>query len=84
MGRLNDPGREARSRMAREEESRRRAGQGKAPGEGAPSPRRPTRYKLYDRIADRVSLNAINAVIIATAVLLVVALVYGIVSGSRG
>ncbi len=87
MGRLSDPGREARSRMAQAEaESRRRcsAQDGAAGGEGKPLPRRPQRYKLYDKIADRVSLNAINAVIIVAALLLVAVLIYGIATGSRG
>ncbi len=84
---LSDPGREARSRMAQAEaESKRRysAEEAAADGEGKPLPRRPRRYRLYDKIADRVSLNAINVVIIVAALLLVIALVYGIATGSRG
>ena len=46
------------------------------------SPKRPRRYKLYDRIADRVSVKAMNVVITVTALLLVAALIYGIATGN--
>lgn len=44
-------------------------------------PKQPRRYKLYDRIKDRVSLRTVDTVIIITAVLIVGLLVYGILTG---
>ena len=44
-------------------------------------PKRPVRYKLYDRIKDRVSLRTVDTVIIITAVLIIGLLVYGILTG---
>ena len=41
-------------------------------------PKRPARYKLYDRIKDHVSLRTVDTVIIITALLIVGLLVYGI------
>jgi len=90
MGRQSDTdalGREARARMAQaEKDSRRRFAPDaeRTDGQDGSSPVRPRRYRLYDRIAGKVSLTAINVVIIATAALLVAALVYGIVTGSPG
>ena len=52
------------------------------PANGAPKPAGPRRYKLYDRIAGRVSLNAINLIITVTALLLIAVLIYGIATGS--
>ena len=46
------------------------------------SGRRPQRYRLYDRIAGRVSLTAINIVIAATVILLIAAIVVGVVTGT--
>ena len=46
-------------------------------------PRRPGRYKLYDKIKDHVSLRTVDMIIIITSVLLVAALVIGIVTGKR-
>lgn len=46
-------------------------------------PKQPRRYKLYDKIKDRVSLRTVDTVIIVTAVLIVVLLIYGIVTGQR-
>jgi hypothetical protein len=40
------------------------------------------RYKIYDRIKDHVSLRAVDAIIIISAVLIVVLLIYGIMTGS--
>lgn len=60
--------------------SRRTFGEGDA--NGAPKPAGPRRYKLYDRIAGRVSLNAINLIITVTALLLIAVLIYGIATGS--
>lgn len=79
----SDPGREARAQMARAEEKSRRGAQA-ADDERAGRPSRPRRYRLYDRIASKVSLTAINIVIAATALLLVIALVYGIATGTPG
>ena len=44
-------------------------------------PKRPGRYKIYDRIKDHVSLRTVDTVIIVTAVLIVGLLVYGIITG---
>ena len=44
----------------------------------------PQRYKLYDKIKDRVSVTAMNVIIGATALLLIIALIYGIVTGNPG
>ena len=46
-------------------------------------PKRPGRYKLYDKIKDRVSLRTVDLVIIITSVLLIAALVIGILTGKR-
>ena len=71
----NDPDREARARMeAAERESERRF---------AADSGRPRRYRLYDRIAGKVSVNTMNVIIGATVLLLVVALVVGIATGTR-
>ena len=45
-------------------------------------PKRPRRYKLYDRIASRVSVTAMNVIILITVALLIAFLVVGIVTGS--
>ena len=45
-------------------------------------PRRPRRYKLYDRIKDKVSVTTMNVIIGATVLLLVLALVIGIATGN--
>ena len=45
-------------------------------------PKRPGRYKIYDRIKDRVSLRTVDAVIIVTACLIGGFLVYGIITGT--
>ena len=42
----------------------------------------PRRYKLYDKIKDHVSLRTIDLVIAITALLIVAALVYGIVTAN--
>ena len=71
----NDPDREARARMeAAERESERRFSADSG---------RPRRYRLYDRIAGKVSVNTMNVIIGATVLLLVVALVVGIATGTR-
>ena len=46
-------------------------------------PKTPRRYKLYDKIKDKVSLRTVDTVIIVTAVLIVVLLVVGITTGKR-
>ena len=43
---------------------------------------RPRRYKLYDRIAGRVSVGTMNIIIAATVILLIAALVVGVVTGT--
>ena len=75
---MNDPGREARARMEAEELASRR----RQESAGSDSPRRPRRYKLYDRIKDRVSVTTMNVIITVTALLLIIALVYGIATGN--
>ena len=50
----------------------------------SPDARRPQRYRLYDRFAGRVSVGAMNIVIIVVAALLVIALAYGIATGTPG
>ena len=42
----------------------------------------PRRYKLYDKIKDHVSLKAIDAVIVVSALLIVGFLVYGILTAT--
>lgn len=42
----------------------------------------PRRYRLYDKIKDNVSLRTIDGVIIGTSVLIVIALIYGILTGT--
>ncbi len=72
----NDPGRDVRARMERAgQESQRRSSEGR-------DSVRPRRYKLYDRIRDRVSVTTINVIIGATALLLVIALIIGIATGT--
>ena len=77
MGLLNgmsDSDREARARMeAAEKQSERQF---------SADPGRPRRYKLYDRIAGRVSVSAMNVIIAATVVLLIAAIIVGIVTGN--
>ena len=46
-------------------------------------PKGPVRYKLYDRIKDRVSVRTVDIVIITTAALIVVLLVIGIITGGQ-
>ena len=41
----------------------------------------PWRYRLYDKLKDHVSLRTVDTVIIVTAALIVVLLVYGIATG---
>ena len=77
MGHLNglsDPDREARARMeAAERQSKRQF---------SAAPQRPRRYKLYDRIAGRVSVNTMNLIIAVTAALLLAAIIVGVATGS--
>ena len=44
-------------------------------------PQMPRRYKLYDKIKDRVSLRTVDLVIVTVAVLIIVLLVVGIMTG---
>ena len=80
MGVMNDPQGDARARMEQAEKaaSARQA----VDAEGNALPRRPRRYKLYDRIKDKVSVTTMNVIIGATVLLLVLALVIGIATGN--
>ena len=70
----NDPDKQARAQMeAAERQSERQF---------SADPTRPRRYKLYDRIANRVSVNTMNVIIGATVLLLVLALVIGVATGT--
>ena len=74
LNRLNDPDRQARAQMeAAERQSERQF---------SADPARPRRYKLYDRIANRVSVTTMNVIIGATVILLIAALVVGILTGN--
>ncbi len=46
-------------------------------------PGTPRRYRLYDKIKDKVSLRTVDTVIAVTAVLIVALLVFGIITGKR-
>lgn len=82
MGLLNDPERASRARLEQAaEQARRQQGTG-VDGGGSPAPRQPRRYKLYDRIKGRVSVTAMNVIICATVLLLIIALVIGIATGT--
>lgn len=71
---FDDPDRQARARMeAAEKQSERQF---------SADPTRPQRYKLYDKIASRVSVTTMNVIIGATVILLIAALVIGIVTGN--
>ena len=74
MGDLNRQDREARERMAAAERQSER--------QFSADPARPRRYKLYDKIAARVSVTTMNIIIGATVVLLVLAVVIGIATGN--
>ena len=74
MADLNRQDREARERMAAAERQSER--------QFSADPARPRRYKLYDRIAGRVSVTTMNVIIGATVVLLVLAVVIGIATGN--
>ena len=80
FGSLNDPGREARARMEQEAQSAENAQRG--PQLDEHGRRIPQRYKLYDKIKDKVSVNTMNVIIGATALLLVIALIYGIATAT--
>ena len=45
-------------------------------------PKQPGRYKLYDKIKGHVSLKTVDTVIIVTAVLIVLLLVYGVMTAN--
>lgn len=47
----------------------------------AGEPKQPGRYKVYDKIRDRVSLRTVDIVIAVTALLIVGLLIYGIATG---
>ena len=82
LGDRNDPAREARARMELEAKSAEKAQTAVPVDENGR--RLPQRYKLYDKIKDKVSVTALNVIIAAAALLLVIALVYGIATGSPG
>ena len=42
----------------------------------------PSRYRLYDKIREHVSLRTVDGVIITVSVLIVVLLIYGIATGT--
>ena len=42
----------------------------------------PRRYRLYDKIKENVSLRTIDIIIIATSLLIVGLLIYGIITGN--
>ncbi len=46
-------------------------------------PQMPRRYKLYDKLKDKVSLRTVDLIIIITVALIVALLVIGIVTGNR-
>ena len=80
---MKDPARDARSRMEREASAvSRRWKADEAEPQGSSSPRRPGRYRLYDRIKGRVSVSTMNVIIGATVLLLILALVVGIATGT--
>ena len=43
---------------------------------------RPRRYRLYDRIADKVTVGQMNVVIVAVVILLIAAIAVGIATGT--
>ena len=53
-----------------------------APEQAAEETRRPARYKLYDRIGMKVSLQTMNWIVYGIVGLLVLSLVVGIVIGN--
>ena len=53
-----------------------------APKPDAGEARRPARYKLYDRIGMKVSLQTMNLIVYGIIGLLVLALVVGIIIGN--
>ena len=83
LGDLNDPHRAARARMEAEEKKFKHSREaGGTDAAGNPLPRRPQRYKLYDRIKDKVSVTTMNVIIGATVLLLILALIVGIATGN--
>ena len=80
FGGWNDPDRQARARL--EAASKVSERQFAADADGKPAKAPPMRYKLYDRIAGRVSVSTMHVIIGAVVVLLIAALVIGIATGS--
>lgn len=81
----SDPRREARARMEQAEKAAQRGlseADGERDAQGAQAPRRPQRYKLYDRIAGKVSLNTMNIIVAVVALLLLAAIIYGVATGN--
>ena len=80
---MNDLSGEQRAARARMEQAEKAASARQAvDAAGNALPRRPRRYKLYDRIKDKVSVTTMNVIIGATVLLLVLALVIGIATGN--
>ena len=44
--------------------------------------KRPARYKVYDRIADNVSVHTMNIIVAVVALLLIGFVIYGIATGN--
>ncbi len=49
---------------------------------GTDDGKRPARYKIYDRIADNVSLSTMNVIVAVVSLLLIFFVVYGIATGN--
>ena len=68
--------------LSEQTESAAEQGEDVAGGAASSGEKTYARYKIYDRIKDHVSLRAVDAIIIISAVLIVVLLIYGIMTGS--
>ena len=84
MSRLDDNDTRAAREAMEQAASRSRRTFGEGDADGSPKPKRPQRYKLYDRIADKVSVKTMNVVVAVVSILLVAVLIYGIATGDRG
>lgn len=60
-----------------------RAEMAQAEDKNKADPVRPKRYKLYDRIAAHATVSMMNVIIVATVILLVLAVVIGIATGGQ-
>ena len=80
---ISNEDRAARARMEQaEKDGQRKLEAERTDAAGNPLPRTPRRYKLYDRIKDKVSVSTMNVIIGATALLLIIALIVGIATGN--